>query len=462
MSKYKGKKVLVVGCGRSGVAATKFLVKQGARVMISDTKQRAELSEPLKELGDDVKVDFEFGGHTERTFMGADLIVVSPGVNTKNHQFIQMARQKGTPITSEIELAVGELEQPLIGITGTNGKSTTTFILGEMYKADMKPVFVGGNLGTPLIEYVSEGQQGQAAICELSSFQLELTQKMVPAVAIFTNIDHDHLDRYGTLENYVASKKSLLRVCDRNSWVVLNYDDPILRAFANECNGKIVWFSKKNPLLVGGDFAERFFGAYYDEGQNAIIAKVTGRDEVFSLSQFKLFGDHNRQNVMAAICAARVMGVSPEAIQSVIDSFKGIPHRLEFVRKKDGVYFFNDSKATNIQSMQAALRAFKRSPVILIAGGKDKNMEFGNLSAIVDERVKLLILVGEAKEKINRALGDFAETYLVGTFEEAVLMSFQKSRNGDIILLSPGCSSHDTFRDFEERGDYFKKLVHAL
>lgn len=461
MSKYKGKKVLIVGCGTSGVACAKFFVKQGARVMITDTKQRTELIETLKELGD-LRVEFEFGGHTERSFMGAELIIVSPGVNLAQNSFLQMAKAKGTPVTSEIEVAVGELEQPLIAITGTNGKSTVTTALGEMYKADQKPAFVGGNLGTPLIEYIAQDQPGQVAITELSSYQLELTDKMVPAVAIFTNIDQDHLDRYGTMENYIAAKKRLLQVCDRNSWVILNYDDPVLRNFANECAGKVVWYTMKNPMLVGGEFAEKFFGVYYDEKRNALIAKVTGKEEVYGLTHFKLFGDHNKQNMMASLAAARVMGVGPIAVQSVIDTFKGLPHRLEFVRKKDGVYFFNDSKATNIQSVECALKAFKRSPIILIAGGKDKNMDFAPLGPTVQGKVKLLILVGEAKEKINRSLGDFTETYLVGTFEEAVLMSFQKSRNGDIILLSPGCSSQDIFRDFEERGDYFKKLVNQL
>jgi UDP-N-acetylmuramoylalanine--D-glutamate ligase len=461
MSKFKGKKVLIVGCGTSGVASAKFLVKQGARVMITDSKQRTELADSLKELGD-LKVEFEFGGHTEKSFFGAELILVSPGVNVLNHQLLQQAKLKGIPVTSEIELAVGELEQPLIGITGTNGKSTVTMLTGEMFKADQKGAFVGGNLGTPLIEYITAGQSGQVAVCELSSYQLELAEKMVPAVAIFTNIDQDHLDRYGTMDSYISAKKRLLKVCDRNSWVVLNYDDGVLRAFADENQGKVIWFTLKNPMEVGGEFAEKFFGAYYDSAKNTVVTKVTGREETYPLEHFKLFGDHNKQNLMASICAARVMGVSQQAIQNCINGFKGLPHRLEYIRKKDGVYFFNDSKATNIQSVQASLQAFKRSPIILIAGGKDKNMDFVPLAPAVKQKVKLLILVGEAKEKLNRALGDYAETYLVGTFEEAVLMSFQKSRNGDVILLSPGCSSQDMFRDFEERGDYFKKLVNQL
>ncbi|MGZ3709422.1 MAG: Mur ligase family protein, partial [Bdellovibrionota bacterium] len=193
-----------------------------------------------------------------------------------------------------------------------------------------------------------------------------------------------------------------------------------------------------------------------------IIAKINGKEETYDLTQFRLFGEHNKENLMAAICAARAMGVSPKAIQTVINTFKGVAHRLEFVRKKDGVFFFNDSKGTNVMSVQRSLSSFTSNPIILIAGGKDKGMEFGPLVDLVKKKCKILILLGEAKEKINRAIGDFAETYLVGTFEEAVLLAYQKSRSGDIILLSPGCSSYDMFRNYEERGDYFKKLVAQL
>ena len=218
----------------------------------------------------------------------------------------------------------------------------------------------------------------------------------------------------------------------------------------------------KNPMELGGPFAETFIGAYFNAVENTLVSKISGKEEIYSLANFRLFGDHNKQNILAALCAARLRGVSAKAIQSVIDQFKGVPHRLEFVRKKDGVYFFNDSKATNVQSLSSSLSSFKRSPVILISGGKDKGMDFAPLGPLVRQKVKLLILLGEAKEKINRALGDFAETYLVGTFEEAVLMAYQKSRSGDIILLAPGCASQDMFRNYEERGDYFKKLVNQL
>lgn len=460
MSKYKGKKVLVVGFGISGVSVTKYLVKQGAKVTVTDMKQKNELTESINACAD-LKIEYELGKHNNKTFHTSELIVVSPGVPL-NIKPLEEARELNIPITSEVEIAVTELQEPLIGITGTNGKTTCTTLIGEMFKADGRAAYVGGNIGKPLVDRLDDGSKIEAVIAELSSFQLELTEKLVPAVALFTNLEEDHLDRYPDMAAYIAAKKRLLKACEKNTFVVLNYDDPIVSKFADECNGKIIWFTKKDPMSVGGVFAEQFCGTYYNAANREIVCKINGREEAYSLVQFKLFGEHNRENLMGAICTARAMGVSPQAIQSVIDGFKGVHHRLEFIRRKDGVYFFNDSKGTNVMSVSRSLAAFANNPIILIAGGKDKNMDFTPLVDLVKRKCKILILLGEAKEKINRAIGDYAETYLVGTFEEAVLLAFQKSRSGDIILLSPGCSSFDMFRNYEERGDYFKKLVNQL
>jgi UDP-N-acetylmuramoylalanine--D-glutamate ligase len=279
---------------------------------------------------------------------------------------------------------------------------------------------------------------------------------------VFTNLEEDHLDRYPDMASYIAAKKRLLKVCDRNSFVVLNYDDPTIASFQQENPGRLLWFTRRNPMKVGGEFAEQFAGSYCNQATKQLVAKINGKEETYDLTQFRLFGDHNKENLMAAICAARVMGVSQKAVQSVINTFKGVAHRLEFIRKKDGVFFFNDSKGTNVMSVKRSLASFSANPIILIAGGKDKNMDFTPLQELVKKKCKILILLGEAKEKINRAIGDHAETFLVGTFEEAVLLAFQKSRAGDIILLSPGCASYDMFRNYEERGDYFKKLVGQL
>lgn len=461
MSKFKNKRVLIVGFGLSGVAAAKYLVKQGAKVMVSDQKQRQDLMDSFKACAD-LKIEYDLGRVNPKLLEAAELVVVSPGVPLSN-PMIQEAQARKIPITSELEIAAGLLKEPLVAITGTNGKTTTTTLVGEMFKADQKHALVGGNIGTPLLDLVGH-REGQAdvAVAEVSSFQLELAQKMVPAVAVFTNIDQDHLDRYGSMDAYVEAKKNLLRLSDKNSFVVLNYDDPVVQRFSNEATGKVIWFTKQDPLKVGGTFSEKFVGAYLRDGGTKLVAKFSSKEEVYDLSKLRLFGDHNKENLMAAVCSARVLGVSAKSIQKVIDQFEGVSHRLEFVRKKDGVYFFNDSKATNAQSVIRSLQSFKRSPVILIAGGRDKDIDYSVLTPHVRGKVKILILLGEAKEKINRAIGDAVETYLVGTFEEAVLLAYQKSRSGDIILLSPACASFDMFRNYEERGDYFKKLVQQL
>ncbi|MGZ6371374.1 MAG: UDP-N-acetylmuramoyl-L-alanine--D-glutamate ligase, partial [Bdellovibrionota bacterium] len=260
MSKFKGKRVLVVGFGLSGVAVAKYMARQGARVTVTDMKQKSELQDSVNQCAD-LKIEFELGKHNPKTFHTAELIVVSPGVPL-NIKPLEEAREKQIPITSEVELTVQVLKEPLVAITGTNGKTTVTTLLGEMFKADDKPAYVGGNIGKPLLNHINDGGKADAVIAELSSFQLELTEKLVPAVAIFTNIEEDHLDRYSGMEAYAAAKKRLLTACDRNSFVVLNYDNPNVARFAEECPGKLMWFTKRNPLEVGGTFAEQFTGAY--------------------------------------------------------------------------------------------------------------------------------------------------------------------------------------------------------
>ncbi|MBI4925003.1 MAG: UDP-N-acetylmuramoyl-L-alanine--D-glutamate ligase [Bdellovibrio sp.] len=461
MSKYKGKRVLVVGFGLTGVAVARYMAKQGAKVIVTDLKQKSELSASIHACSD-CKIEYELGRHNGKTFQSSELIVVSPGIPL-NIKPLEEARALGVQLISEIELAASAIKEPLIVVTGTNGKTTTTTLIGEMLKADGKTVFVGGNIGNPLLNYAISGQKADYVVVELSSFQLDLTQKIVPAVAVFTNIEEDHLDRYGNFQAYLESKKRLLRLCDKNTYVVLNYDNSNVASFCSENPGKLIWFTKQNPMQIGGPFAEGFLGAYCLSKEKQVVAKITGKEEVYNVKELRIFGDHNRENLMAAICAVRIIGVKPAAIQTVIQSFPGVPHRLEFVRKKDGVYFFNDSKGTNVMSVQRSLASFKvKNQIILVAGGKDKGMDFTPLSDLVREKCKILILLGEAKEKINRALGDSVETYLVGTFEEGVLLAYQKSRNGDIILLSPGCASYDMFRNYEERGDYFKKLVNQF
>ena len=464
MSKYKGKRVLIVGFGRSGVAVAKYMVRQGAKVTVTDLKQKNELTESVNACAD-LKIEYELGKHNNKTFHTAELIVVSPGVPL-NIKPLEEARAKQNPHHQR--------SRPCCrGVQGAGHRDHRHQRQDDHHHPDRRDV-----QGRPEARLrrrqhrqpasqlrpggEGEGEAGGPIVAELSSFQLELTEKLTPAVAVFTNIEEDHLDRYPDFASYVAAKKRLLKACDRNSFVVVNHDCQNISRFAEENTGKLIWFTKRDPIRIGGSFAENFAGAYYNGTTKQVVSKINGREEFYDLKQFRLFGEHNRENLMAAIIAARTMGISQKAIQTVIETFKGVAHRLEYIRKKDGVYFFNDSKGTNVMSVQRSLAAFNSNSIILIAGGKDKNMDFMPLVNLVKTKCKILILLGEAKEKINRAIGDYAETYLVGTFDEAVLLAYQKSRSGDIILLSPGCASYDMFRNFEERGEYFKKLVNQL
>ncbi len=452
MSTYQDKKALVLGFGLSGIAASKFLCQQGARVTVTDKKSSTQLETAIASCAH-LPIQYEFGDPSEAFYEAFELIVVSPGVSLKNPLF-QTLQEKGIRFLSELELGLEVIQEPLIATTGTNGKSTTTCLISHMLEASGKSVFTGGNIGKPVLDYVLERKKADVLVLELSSFQLERLLSIHPQVAIFTNLDEDHLDRHESLEAYIEAKKRLLLGCESKAWVILNRDCPRTAAFSHECRSQLLWFHKGR--LGSWD------GASWDASQKKVMVQFQGGQEIYDLVGFRLFGEHNKENLMAAILTARTMGVAADVIQKVIRTFPGMPHRLEFIRKKEGVFFFNDSKGTNVMSMRKSLGSFPQSPIILIAGGKDKDSDFSSLVDLVKQRCKILILLGEAKEKMNRAIGDYSETYLVGTFEEAVLLAYQKSRSGDVVLLSPGCASYDMFRDYQERGDYFKKLVNQL
>lgn len=456
-TKYKSKKVLVLGFGTTGVAVTRYLVKQGAKVTVADPKSRAELASSFEEASD-VKFEAILENIQGISYEGYDFIVLSPSVRPGSKS-LEKAREAGIPIYSELDIFAGSLKEPLICVSGSNGKTTVVELIGAMFKEDGRSAFVGGVQDRPLSKYFLEPQKSELVVAEVSALQLEQVQKVIPSVAVFLNVHQDHLDKFGSVENYTEQKRKLLRACDKNTYVVCNYDNPITREFGNSTNGKLYWYTKQDPMKMGGAFAETFMGCYYNAQTKKVTAKFSSRDEIYDLSQVKLFGEHNKENIMAAICACRVQGVSPEAIQRVINQFAPLPSRLEFLRRKDGVYIFNDAYSTNPAAIGRALASFPANPIILVAGGRDKNVDFAALQEIVKGRCKTLIFMGEAKEKLNRALGDVVETFLVGTFDEAILLAFQKSRNGDILLLSPGCTHADQFKTFQERGDTFRAMV---
>ena len=300
MSKFKGKRALVVGFGKTGISVARYLVKQGAKVTVTDTRQKSELTDAVNFCAE-LKLEYDLGNHSDRVFEAAEMVVVSPGVPPSLPQLTN-PRDRKIPITGEIELAASAIKEPIITVTGSNGKTTVTTLIGEMFKADQKSAFAAISASRSRLR---DGRTRPTTWWPSSSFQLDQTTRLVPAVAVFTNIEENHLDRYPSMEVYVESKKRLLRACDRNSYVVLNYDNALTRQFAIENVAKLMWFTNQNPMLLGGEFAEQFRGVYCDAPAKRMVAKITGREEVYDISQFRLLGGHNRENLMAAICAAR-------------------------------------------------------------------------------------------------------------------------------------------------------------
>lgn len=455
MKDVAGKKVMVVGLSSTGVALAKFLVELGAKVTVSDHKSPAELSQALEKI-DKLELEYDLGGHTPKLLLEQDMIILSPGVSPELKVF-EYARKNGKKVTGDIEFAAQFIEEPIIAVTGTNGKSTTCKLAEQMLTESGVKVWLGGNFGTPLVEYVRNKEKADVVIVETSSFQLEHVDTFTPKNVVFMNIGENHLDRYRSMDEYIGAKRKLFRNTNHNTTSVLNADDNRVVDLARDPvvqRGRIFYFSRKvalEPQIMN-------IGGAVLMGNKEIKVRVGPEIETYSVANIKMKGKHAVENIMAAILTTRDYGAKPEAIQKVIDAFPGLAHRIEYVRKAGGVVFFNDSKATNVHAVKRALDCFDEN-VILIMGGKDSNLDYTELQNMIRQKVKNLILVGEAKEKINRDVGDFSETFLIGTFEEAVLLAYQKSRIGDTVLLSPGCPSFDTFDNYVERGNYFKKLV---
>jgi UDP-N-acetylmuramoylalanine--D-glutamate ligase len=453
----KGKNVLVVGLARTGVSLAKLLLRLGANVTISDHKSKAELVSWLEKI-DGLNVQLDLGGHTPKMFLQQDLIVLSPGISPQLKIF-EYARSRGVKVTGEFEFASTFVEEPVIAVTGTNGKSTISRLIKEMLDQAGIPTWLGGNYGEPLSEYVLSDKKAKVVVAEVSSFQLEHVETFTPKNIVFTNLAENHLDRYRSMHEYVNAKRRVFLNVNQSTTSVLNADDNAVVELARDPSvqrGRIFYFSRKPSLEsqimnIGGCVLIK------DEMRVRRGPEI----EYFSAKNAKMRGTHAAENIMAATLVAREHGASHEAIQRTIETFPGLPHRLEYVRKVGGVEFFNDSKATNVHAVMRALDAFDEN-VILIMGGKDTNLNFEPLKERIRRKVKNLILIGEAKERINRDVGDYSETFIIGTFEEAVLVAFQKSRIGDVVLLSPGCSSFDMFDSYVERGNYFKEIVNKF
>jgi UDP-N-acetylmuramoylalanine--D-glutamate ligase len=443
----KNKKILVVGLARTGVAVARFLADRGAQVTVTDMRDAAVLAPYLEKLAG-LPIDYELGRHDEQSFRTAELIVVSPGVPL-DIEPLSLARAQGRPVISEIELASRFIDAPLVAITGTNGKTTTTTLTGEIFRACGFTTFVGGNIGNPLIDLVTSGEEVERVVAELSSFQLEGIGSFHPRVAVLLNITEDHLDRYATFQEYIAAKARIFANQTADDFAVLNMDDPIVAGMAPKLRARLVHFSQERELPEG---------VFHRDG--VITLRWGGREERFPTAGYQLKGVHNIENIMAALAATMMLGCAAAPSQAAVAAFRGLPHRMELVRTVNGVPWYEDSKATNVGSVEKALASFCN--ITLIAGGKDKGGSYLPLAELVQTRVRHMVLIGEAKERIARELGHLTHTTLAGSLEEAVRIAAELTEPGGVVLFSPACSSYDMFRDYEERAERFKSLVRAL
>lgn len=441
---FKGRRVTVVGMARSGVAAARALRDLGGAVTVTDRKTSEQLGEQIKALGN-AGITFALGGHPDRVFLEADLIVLSPGV--PKIAPVIAAKRHGVKVISELELAWLLSDSPFIGITGTNGKSTVTTLVGLMMKRSGRKTLVAGNIGNALTEDPRKLRGRDCIVAELSSFQLEDVETFRPRVAAVLNVTQDHLDRYHSIEEYVGAKAQIFRNQRKEDSLVLNFDDPIVKEFARGTTATVVPFSR----------LQRFNpGACVRDGNLLFDGK-----RICAVRQIRIKGVHNLENALAAAAVALSAGAERGAVASVLSEFPGLEHRLEFVRTRNGVAYINDSKGTNVGAVVKSVEGFEQ-PVILIAGGLDKGSDFSPLYDLFRRKVKLLILIGKAAPKMAEALGTATDTVFAPTLLDAVRTAAGRAAPGDVVLLSPACASFDMFRDFEDRGRQFKDAVMDL
>jgi UDP-N-acetylmuramoylalanine--D-glutamate ligase len=443
-----GKRVLVVGLGKSGVASALFMKAHGARVTVSDTKSGDELRNEIPVLLDN-GITVETGGHGDRTFQGQDLIVVSPGVPVDAPPLVQ-ARSLGESVIGEIELAAQFLPGPIVAITGSNGKTTTTTLTGEIMTASGFPALVGGNIGTPAISLAERAKPGTVIVLEISSFQLETIQSFRPKVAVVLNVTPDHLDRHRTFEIYAAAKTRIFENQQSEDCAVLNADDSTCVAMSKKTRAQIYWFSRQNEVECGA----------WVRGGNIVFRDGSGQREIMQVSEIPLKGAHNLENVLAAVSASVLMGCAAEKIRQAVHEFKAVEHRLEFVASIGGVDYYNDSKATNVDATIKALESFPAN-IHLILGGKDKGSDYTVLNDLLRQRVKRVYTIGAAAGKIESQIKG-REVVHAETLENAIRQAHASAQPGDVVLLAPACASFDQFKSYEHRGRVFKEIVTSL
>ncbi|MBU5335862.1 UDP-N-acetylmuramoyl-L-alanine--D-glutamate ligase [Intestinibacter bartlettii] len=448
----KGKNVLLIGLAKTGISTIKLLDKLEANITVNDIKTEEKLADILEELKDIKNATYILGYHPEEVDH-IDLAVVSPGVPL-DLPFIKKLYSNNIKVIGEVELAYELSNNPtFIGITGTNGKTTTTSLVGEIFKAAKRDTYVVGNIGKPVIETVGIADENSFLITELSSFQLESIVDFKPRVSMILNLSPDHLNRHHTMENYIMAKANIFKNQDKNDFTILNYDDEAVRALSNKCNSQVLYFSRKHQGVRG----------VYANNEGNIVINIDKEIVLLHEDELSLPGGHNLENCMAATLGAYVSGIDLDVIREVLKTFKAVEHRLEYVRTVNGVMYVNDSKGTNPDSTIKAVTSYKK-PIVLIAGGYDKDSTYDELLDIAKQNVKALVLLGETAPKIEACAKTkgFETIKIVNNMKEAVETSCELANEGDVVLLSPACASWDMYTSFEVRGRDFKDNVNNL
>lgn len=460
MERFRNKKVLIVGIGKTGFKLINFFNKIECEIRVTDIKPIFDLNKPVKKLKKIRPTPLmTFGEHKDEDFLDADVIVYSSSVDPNLPQ-LELARQNGKEVYSEFALGNKLCRKPIVAVCGSYGRTTVAHMIGFTLRQDGKNVFVGGTSESPFIEYAMLPNKDEIdyVIVEVSAVQMRKLTDFHPRMVVFTNISETYPQQHFTsMGEFMETKLSIVKTLSPDDILICNFDKLANNTFFRNANCQTYWYSRRSFVKLG--VMDEIQGTHFHERR--IHSNINYHSE-FVVRKMRIIGQNNRENLLAATTAAKALDASDEAIQTCVEKFPGIPHRLEFLMEKNGVNFYNDSKAESMENLIESIKSFK-GPIILIAGGKDnEELEFEPYADELKEHTRVIVLVGESKERMNRALGEHGQTFIVGSFEESVLFAYQKSRTGDTILLSPGNSASDFFRDYEERGNYFKKLVYQL